>query len=68
MYCDYSQYIEKSVIEQYLDCSLTHNRCLKQKFCHKQKRVTQTDDWRDCPILVREEKRNEDIKKQENKK
>lgn len=63
MFCKNSQYIEKSVIEQYLNCSITHDKCLKQKFCHRQKKAINTDDWRNCPILVREEHSNGNIKK-----
>jgi len=55
MYCKYSKYIVKNVWEQYLDCSLTRCRCTKQKFCNKRNKVVQTDDWQQCPKLVREE-------------
>jgi hypothetical protein len=64
MYCKYSKYITKSVFEQFLNCSLTGNCCLKQKFCHKQNKVIHTDDWEKCPRLVREEKKYENIQKQ----
>lgn len=65
MYCKYSQYITKSVFEQFLNCSLTRNCCLKQKFCHRQNKAVHTDGWEECPRLVREEKKNEIAQKQE---
>lgn len=64
MYCKYSEYVNKSVIEQYLNCSLTQNLCLKQKFCNKQKKVINTDDWQNCQRLLKKEKdyENKNIK------
>lgn len=67
MYCKYCQYIVKSVFEQYLNCSLTHNYCIKQKFCHKQNKAVHTDDWQNCSRLVRKEAINENIQKQKEK-
>ena len=63
MHCKYCQYITKSVFEQYLNCSLSRDYCLKQKFCHKQNKAINTDDWQKCPRLEREEQKNENIQK-----
>ena len=51
-------------MEQFLLCSITHKYCLKQKFCHRQNKVIHTDDWQQCPRLVRKENFNESIQKQ----
>ena len=65
MYCKYSQYVEKSVFEQFLNCSLTCDYCLKQKFCHQQNKVVHTDGWEECPRLVKKEEENAKSKKKQ---
>ena len=64
MYCKYCQCITKSVFEQYLNCSLSRDYCLKQKFSHKENKPVHTDDWQKCPKLVKEEDKNENFQKQ----
>ena len=65
MNCKYSQLIKKSIWEQYLNCSLTCSKCIKQKFCHQQDKAVNTDDWEQCPILKRGD--NNDGKSKETK-
>ena len=57
--CKYSQFIKKSVYEQFLNCSLTHKLCLHQKFCNISNKVKNTNDYKNCCILKKREENNE---------
>lgn len=56
-YCKYAKYIDKG-IEQYLICSLTNNYCVHQKFCHRRKKVLNTDDFEECKTMERKENKD----------
>lgn len=52
--CQYSQY-KKVGLEQSLTCSLTGKYCTKQRYCPTQRRLVNTDDWKTCTQLQKEE-------------
>lgn len=52
--CQYSQ-LKKSGLEQSLICSLTGKYCTKQRYCPVQRKLVNTDDWRTCAQLQKED-------------
>ena len=52
--CQYSQ-LKKSGLEQSLTCSLTGKYCTKQRYCPVQRKLVNTDDWRTCAQLQKED-------------
>ena len=52
--CQYSQYKVKG-LEQSMYCSLTHDYCIKQRYCPTKCRLVNTDDWANCTQLKKEE-------------
>lgn len=54
MGCSFSRSVDKG-LEHYLLCSKTGIYCKYQKYCYKQKRAINTDNYINCSLIDKEE-------------